>query len=105
MIIMIIVKVGGNMSAGEADALIHKVRIVTFWDQYCFDISCHKIIIVVTIGDWIRSTFPFVLKRKLCNLKADKDGNKEIDISEFGELWAAIRYKSQNHQTKVETIR
>ena len=30
MIIMIIVKVGGNMSAGEADALIHKVRIVTF---------------------------------------------------------------------------
>jgi len=39
-------KVGGNMSAGEADALIHK---------------------------------------------ADKDGNKEIDMSEFGELWAAIR--------------
>jgi len=39
-------KVGGNMTAGEADALIRK---------------------------------------------ADKDGDKEIDMSEFGELWAAIR--------------
>ena len=91
------------MSAGEADALIHKVRKQNINSVYNHHTINHILIVIIIVNIQIVTitiTRTYTRTNENECKKADKDGNKEIDMSEFGELWAAIRCKIKSTDSK-----